>query len=112
MIILENYLKSKRVQKALSTKPGEEGFSLVELVIVIAVLSILSAVAIPAFIGYMVVVETLFAWPGIGNLLLKSVSNRDYPIVICSVFVLCTITLSIFFVTDILYSIIDPRIKF
>ena len=49
MTILQNYLKSKRVQKALSTKPGEEGFSLVELVIVIAVLAILSAVAIPAF---------------------------------------------------------------
>ena len=49
MIILKNYLKSKRVQKALTTKPGEEGFSLVELVIVIAVLAILSAVAIPAF---------------------------------------------------------------
>ena len=49
MTIIENYLKSKRVQKALTTKPGEEGFSLVELVIVIAVLAILSAVAIPAF---------------------------------------------------------------
>ena len=44
MTILQNYLKSKRVQKALSTKPGEEGFSLVELVVVIAVLAILSAV--------------------------------------------------------------------
>ena len=49
MTILQNYLKSKRVQKALRTKPGEEGFSLVELVVVIAVLAILSAVAIPAF---------------------------------------------------------------
>ena len=49
MTILENYLKSKRVQKILKTKPGEEGFSLVELVVVIAVLAILSAVAIPAF---------------------------------------------------------------
>lgn len=49
MTILENYLKSKRVQKALKTKPGQEGFSLVELVVVIAVLAILSAVAIPAF---------------------------------------------------------------
>ena len=49
MTILENYLKSKRVQKVLNTKPGEEGFSLVELVVVIAVLAILSAVAIPAF---------------------------------------------------------------
>ena len=51
MTILESYLKNKRVQKTLNTKPGEEGFSLVELVVVIAVLAILSAVAIPAFVG-------------------------------------------------------------
>ena len=51
MTLLENFLKSKKVQKTLSTKPGEEGFSLVELVVVIAVLAILSAVAIPAFNG-------------------------------------------------------------
>ena len=49
MTILSNYLKSKRVQKVLNTKPGEEGFSLIELVVVIAVLAILSAVAIPSF---------------------------------------------------------------
>lgn len=51
MTILENYLKNIKVQKVLNTKPGEEGFSLVELVVVIAVLAILSAVAIPAFVG-------------------------------------------------------------
>ncbi len=51
MTLLENYLKSNRVKKTLRTKPGEEGFSLVELVVVIAVLAILSAVAIPAFVG-------------------------------------------------------------
>tara|TARA_Y100001978_G_C23592423_1_gene384564 strand:+ start:116 stop:571 length:456 start_codon:yes stop_codon:yes gene_type:complete len=51
MTILESYLNNIRVQKTLNSKPGEEGFSLVELVVVIAVLAILSAVAIPAFIG-------------------------------------------------------------
>ena len=49
MHVLDNYLKSQRVQKVLTTKPGEEGFSLIELVVVIAVLAILSAVAIPSF---------------------------------------------------------------
>ena len=51
MNLFEIFLKSKKVQKTLITKPGEEGFSLVELVVVIAVLAILSAVAIPAFVG-------------------------------------------------------------
>jgi len=51
MTLLQNFLKNKKVQKTLATKPGEEGFSLVELVVVIAVLAILSAVAIPAFVG-------------------------------------------------------------
>tara|TARA_B100000212_G_scaffold178463_1_gene134356 strand:- start:345 stop:827 length:483 start_codon:yes stop_codon:yes gene_type:complete len=51
MATLSSFLNSKKVQKTLTTKPGEEGFSLVELVVVIAVLAILSAVAIPAFVG-------------------------------------------------------------
>ena len=51
MSALKSYLSNKSVQRVLSKKPGEEGFSLVELVVVIAVLAILSAVAIPAFQG-------------------------------------------------------------
>jgi len=49
--LLLAFLKKKNVQQVLNTRPGEEGFSLVELVIVIAVLAILSAIAIPAFQG-------------------------------------------------------------
>ena len=43
------YLSSPKVKKVLSTKPGEEGFSLIELVVVVAVLAILAAIAIPSF---------------------------------------------------------------
>lgn len=48
---LQSFISDPRVKKALSTRPGDEGFSLIELVVVIAVLAILSAVALPNFLG-------------------------------------------------------------
>ena len=67
MSTLSNYLKSEKIQKVLSKKPGEEGFSLVELVIVIAVLAILAAVAIPSFQGVQARAKTSAVKNGLVN---------------------------------------------
>ena len=50
MPIIQQYLMSPKVKKILQRKGGEEGFSLIELVVVVAVLSILAAIGIPSFI--------------------------------------------------------------
>lgn len=62
-------------------------------------------------IGGDVLVENIFSWPGIGQLLVQSVFSRDYPIVLGSTLALAAIFVLVNLVVDGLYSVLDPRIS-
>ena len=63
-------------------------------------------------IGQAVVVEKLFAWPGLGSLLVDSVSLRDIPVVRGSILVIVLFFLAVNTLVDVLWGVIDPRIKY
>jgi ABC-type dipeptide/oligopeptide/nickel transport system permease component len=64
------------------------------------------------FLGGAVVTETVFAWPGLGRLILESITTRDYPIVQAGALVLSALYLVGNLCVDILYSWLNPRIRY
>jgi peptide/nickel transport system permease protein len=64
------------------------------------------------FLGGAVVTETVFAWPGLGRLILEGINTRDYPIVQGGVMVFSAIYLLANLMVDILYSYFNPKIRY
>ena len=64
-----------------------------------------------ALLGGAVVTETVFDWPGLGTLMIESIQKRDYPVVQACVLIISVSYVLVNSVTDILYALVDPRIK-
>ncbi|PKG24352.1 ABC transporter permease [Niallia nealsonii] len=62
-------------------------------------------------IGGSVLVETVFAWPGVGQLIYQAISQRDFPIIQAGVLVISIMFVLINLIVDILHAVIDPRIR-
>ncbi len=67
---------------------------------------------IPMLIGGAVVTEQVFSWPGLGNLMLKSISARDYPVIMGVTIVTAIAVLVFNLLTDLFYGVLDPRIRY
>lgn len=63
------------------------------------------------FIAGAVVTESVFSWPGLGRLMVEAVASRDYPIIQAGVFVIGVLVVVINFTVDLLYQMVDPRLK-
>jgi peptide/nickel transport system permease protein len=78
-----------------------------------ALLPILTITGLEAgnLLGGAVITETIFAWPGIGQLTVQSVESLDFPVVEAVVLVTATIYIAVNLLVDLLYGVVDPRLR-
>ncbi len=65
-----------------------------------------------SFLNGSVVVETVFAWPGLGKLTLDAVNSRDFPVVQGAVIMIAVFFITINLLVDLLYAFLDPRVRY
>jgi len=70
------------------------------------------ALRLPILLGGTIIVETIFAWPGMGQLAIAAVQARDYPVIMAINLITAVMILTSNLTADVLYAVIDPRIKY
>ncbi len=105
--IQQDYIKYARA-KGLS----ESRIVLVHLLknILIPVITVMG-LEFGALIAFSVVTETIFAWPGMGKLLIDSIQQLDRPVIVAYLIIIVVFFVVINLIVDILYSVLDPRVR-
>ncbi|HZC03781.1 MAG TPA: ABC transporter permease, partial [Gammaproteobacteria bacterium] len=71
-----------------------------------------AAIYLAILITGAILVETVFAWPGIGQLIFQGIVYRDFPVIQAVVMLTALIVVTVNFVVDIIYAYVDPRIRY
>lgn len=72
----------------------------------------MSGLQLAHLLGGVVIAETIFSWPGLGSIILEGIYSRDYALVQAGVFVISIIFITCNLMVDLVYGIIDPRIRY
>ena len=71
----------------------------------------ITGIQLATLLGGVIVVEVVFAWPGLGRLVYNAVAARDYPLIQGAVLLIAALFLLINLLVDVLYAVVDPRIR-
>jgi ABC-type dipeptide/oligopeptide/nickel transport system permease component len=63
-------------------------------------------------LAFSIVTETIFQWPGMGNLLLTSIYENDQPVIVTYIMLASVIVISLNMIVDILYAVLNPKIRY
>jgi peptide/nickel transport system permease protein len=66
---------------------------------------------LPAIIGGAVIIEQIFAWPGLGDLAVKAIGQRDYPVILAITLLSGAVVMIVNLLVDVFYAIADPRVR-
>jgi peptide/nickel transport system permease protein len=66
---------------------------------------------LPGLIGGSVIIESIFSWPGMGRMAYEAILARDYPVILTVNFLSAVLVLAGTFISDLLYMVVDPRIR-
>jgi peptide/nickel transport system permease protein len=72
----------------------------------------LMGLTLPSLLSGAIILEQIFAWPGMGTLFFESINERDYPTIMGLVLMFSTLTLVGQLLADILYAVVDPRVTY
>lgn len=72
----------------------------------------LSGVQLANMLGGAVIVESVFSWPGLGSMMVEAVASRDYPLIQAGVIITSTFLVTLNLTIDMLFGVIDPRVRY
>ena len=107
-VLNEEYIKTARSKGLTNTVIVLKHAFRNALIPVVTTISL----TIPFLIGGAVVTEQIFAWPGIGSLMITAITGRDYPVIMGVAVMICGVVLVANLILDLIYAALDPRIKF
>lgn len=106
-VLVEDYIRTARA-KGLAPRAVMVRHALLNMLIpVVTVMGL----QLGTLLGGTVIVESVFAWPGVGRLLVEAIGNRDYPLVQAAILVITGSFIFINLVVDLSYGYLDPRIR-
>ena len=106
-VLLDDYIRTARA-KGLAPRTVMVRHALLNMLIpVITVMGL----QLGTLLGGAVIVESVFAWPGVGRLLVEAIGNRDYPLVQAAILVITSAFVFINLLVDLSYAYLDPRIR-
>jgi peptide/nickel transport system permease protein len=107
-VIRQDYIRTARA-KGLSEKKVVLKHALRNSLI--PIITLLGGL-LPAMVGGSFIIESIFSIPGLGQLAVLAIFDRDYPVIMAELFLVSVLTVIGILIVDILYSIVDPRIAF